>query len=140
MAEAIDVLRKQGAMIIDPADIPSVVAADADSNVLRWGVCAGLSGAKGKDQNCSTVFKYGMKRDFNRWLATLGPAAPVKSLAELRQFNLAHQAAGASSTARPSWTSQTRWTSNGIVPIRGRSREGFCGAERGTTPPCSNTS
>src|SRR5207245_4900337 len=51
--------------------------------------------AKGKDENCSIVLKYGMKRDFNNWLQTLGPAAPVKSLTDLRQFNLAHQAAGA---------------------------------------------
>src|SRR4029077_19456427 len=40
------------------------------------------------------VFKYGMKRDFNKWLATLGPSAPVKSLTELREFNTAHKAAG----------------------------------------------
>ena len=39
------------------------------------------------------VFKYGMKRDFNQWLRSLGPAAPVKSLTELRQWNLAHQRA-----------------------------------------------
>ena len=31
-----------------------------------------------------------MKRDFNAWLASLGPAAPVKTLAELRAFNTAH--------------------------------------------------
>jgi len=37
----------------------------------------------------------GMKRDFNKWLASLGPAAPVKSLTELRNFNLAHTAAAA---------------------------------------------
>src|SRR6266566_1177299 len=41
------------------------------------------------------VLKYGMKRDFNKWLQNLGPAAPVKSLTDLRQFNLAHQPAGA---------------------------------------------
>ena len=40
-------------------------------------------------------FKYGMKRDFNAWLASLGPAAPVKTLAELRQWNLEHAKAGA---------------------------------------------
>ena len=40
-------------------------------------------------------FKYGMKRDFNAWLASLGPAAPVKSLTELRQWNLAHAKADA---------------------------------------------
>jgi amidase len=36
-----------------------------------------------------------MKRDFNKWLASLGPAAPVKTLTELREFNRAHQPAGA---------------------------------------------
>jgi amidase len=41
------------------------------------------------------VFKYGMKRDFNKWLTSLGPTAPVKTLTELRKFNLAHSAAGA---------------------------------------------
>jgi amidase len=41
------------------------------------------------------VFKYGMKRDFNRWLASLGPGAPVKSLTELRHWNLAHAKASA---------------------------------------------
>ena len=36
-----------------------------------------------------------MKRDFNKWLASLGPAAPVKSLTELRHWNLAHRNGGA---------------------------------------------
>ena len=36
-----------------------------------------------------------MKRDFNRWLASLGPSAPVKSLTELRTWNTAHRSAGA---------------------------------------------
>jgi amidase len=40
------------------------------------------------------VFKYGMKRDFNAWLASLGDRAPVKTLAELRAWNRAHEAAG----------------------------------------------
>ncbi|MEJ2542377.1 MAG: hypothetical protein P8188_20860 [Gemmatimonadota bacterium] len=35
-----------------------------------------------------------MKRDFNLWLASLGESAPVKSLTELREWNLAHRAAG----------------------------------------------
>jgi amidase len=58
-------------------------------------VCSGLDNAKGKDAGCSVVFKYGMKRDFHAWLATLGPKAPVKTLTELRQWNVAHQKAGA---------------------------------------------
>ncbi len=31
-----------------------------------------------------------MKRDFNAWLASLGDRAPVRSLTELREWNLAH--------------------------------------------------
>jgi amidase len=95
MAEVIAVLRAEGATVVDPADIPSVVAADRANNVLLWPVCAGPGGAKGQDAGCSIVFKYGMKRDFNAWLASLGPVAPVKTLTELRLWNVAHQRAGA---------------------------------------------
>jgi amidase len=72
-----------------------VVDQDANKNFLRWEVCRGSEGPKGMDAGCSVVFKYGMKRDFNKWLASLGPAAPVKSLTELRQWNLAHTRASA---------------------------------------------
>ena len=85
MAEAIEILKKQGATVID-ADIPSVVDQDPKRNFLLWGnACSKGPG----DPNCSSVLWYGMKRDFNAWLATLGPAAPVKTLAELRAFNTA---------------------------------------------------
>lgn len=95
MAEAIEVLRAQGAVIVDPADIPSVVEADASNSFLPWGVCAGLDRARGKDADCSNVFKYGMKRDVNAWLASLGDRAPVTTLTELRLWNVAHQRMGA---------------------------------------------
>lgn len=95
MAEAIGVLKKLGATIIDPADIPSVVAPAPEDSLLLWNFCSGEPNRKGNDEHCSTVMKYGMKRDFNNWLQSLGPAAPVKSLADLRGFNQAHQAAGA---------------------------------------------
>ena len=95
MADAITVLKQQGASVIDPANIPSVVDADPASNFLRWGICSGADEAKGKDETCSVGLKYGMKRDFNKWLASLGPSAPVKSLTELRKWNLAHAKAGA---------------------------------------------
>jgi amidase len=95
MAEAIAVLKERGAVIVDPADIPSVIDKDADKNSLRWEICRGSDGPKGKDAACSVVFKYGMKRDFNKWLQSLGPSAPVKSLTELREWNLAHARAGA---------------------------------------------
>lgn len=95
MADAIEVLKQQGAIIIDPVEIPSIVSSDPQENFLLWPVCAGLDNAKGKDAGCSVVFKYGMKRDFNTWLASLDAASPVKTLTELRQWNVAHQKAGA---------------------------------------------
>ncbi|HEX6053421.1 MAG TPA: amidase family protein [Gemmatimonadaceae bacterium] len=95
MDDAIAVLEQQGAVIVDPADIPSVVDTNPEENFLNWGVCSGLDQAKGRDATCSIAFKYGMKRDFNAWLASLGDRAPVKTLTELRQWNVAHQRAGA---------------------------------------------
>jgi len=77
MAEAIDVLKQQGAVIVDPADIPSVVDKDEKSNLLKWNVCSGAEQGRGRDNDCSIVFKYGMKRVFNKWLASLGPSARV---------------------------------------------------------------
>jgi amidase len=90
MAEAIAVLKKQGAIVVDPANIPSVVDADPQNSFLKWAICSGVTDAKGQDADCTVVLKYGMKRDFNAWLATLGPTAPVKSLTELREWNQAH--------------------------------------------------
>lgn len=80
MDTVIAILKEQGAEIVDPANIPSVVDPDTANNLLLHGR--------------SSVLDYGMKRDFNAWLATLGEGAPVKSLTELRDFNLAHRAAG----------------------------------------------
>jgi amidase len=94
MTEAIAVLKAQGATVVDPADIPSVVDKNGDDNFLLWNICAGLVNGKGKDEGCSVAFKYGMKRDFNAWLASLGPVAPVRTLTDLRQWNIAHQSAG----------------------------------------------
>jgi amidase len=94
MDDAIAVLKAQGATIVDPANIPSVTDTVAAENFLNWSPCSGLDQAKGLDANCSIAFKYGMKRDFNAWLKTLGDKAPVKTLTELRQWNIAHQRAG----------------------------------------------
>jgi amidase len=95
MAEAIEVLKREGAEIVDPADLPSVLETDPKQNLVSWGVCAGADGKKGADENCSIVFKYGTKRDFNAWLGSLGPSAPVKTLTELRSFNTARTSRGA---------------------------------------------
>jgi amidase len=95
MADAIEVLKKEGAVVVDPAEIPSFINKDPKNNFPLWPYCSGASQGKGKDEECSVNFKYGMKRDFNAWLATLGPSAPVKTLTELRQWNLKHEKAGA---------------------------------------------
>jgi len=94
MDEAIAVLKQRGAVIVDPANIPSVVDKDPKDNLMLWNTCGGANNGRGKDENCSIDFKYGMKRDFNKWLASLGPAAPLQSLKELIAWNTAHQKAG----------------------------------------------
>jgi amidase len=93
MNEAIAVLKDQGAIVVDPADIPSVVDKNAADNYFLWGVCTDMDDVKGK--KCSIDLAYGMERDFNKWLASLGSAAPVKTLAELRKWNSDHQKMGA---------------------------------------------
>jgi amidase len=66
MEQAIDVLKKTGAVIVDPADIATV----------------GKTG-----DNETTVLLYELKADLNAYLARLGPKAPVKSLLDVIEFN-----------------------------------------------------
>jgi len=94
MDDAIAVLKQAGAEIVE-ADIPSIVDKDPKSNFLLWGTCAGPNDVHGKDANCSSALKYGMKRDFNAYLKSLGDREPVKSLPELREWNQAHANMGA---------------------------------------------
>ncbi|MDX2223687.1 MAG: amidase family protein [Rhodospirillaceae bacterium] len=92
--EAVTILRGLGATVIDPADPPSVLAKSVDDNAMKKGSCSAVSGFKANDADCSVVLKYGFKRDFTAWLASLGEAAPVASLTELREWNIAHAHAG----------------------------------------------
>src|SRR6266705_3338170 len=62
----IDIIRKRGAIIVDPADIPT--AGKFDDSELE-------------------VLLYEFKADLNSYLASLGPRAPVKSLKEIIDFN-----------------------------------------------------
>ncbi len=94
LAEAIAVLRAQGATIVDPADPPSVVAGRAVDNAMAYPSCSQAFAFKGRDAACSVVLKYGFKRDFASWLAGQGPQAPMRSLAELREWNVANAALG----------------------------------------------
>ncbi|MDQ3244377.1 MAG: amidase [Gemmatimonadota bacterium] len=64
--EAINVMGRRGAVIVDPADIPN-------------------AGQYGDTE--FEVLLYEFKADLNSYLASLGPKAPVKSLAQVIQFN-----------------------------------------------------
>src|SRR5205807_2991353 len=66
MEHSIDVMKKQGAIIVDPADIPTLGKFD-DSEM--------------------TVFMFELKADLNAYLARLGPSAPVKTLKDIIEFN-----------------------------------------------------
>jgi amidase len=66
MNECIDVIKRSGAIIVDPADIPT----------------------HGKfDDTELEVLLYEFKADLNKYLASLGPNAPVKSLKDIIDFN-----------------------------------------------------
>src|ERR1043166_5558663 len=94
MANAIGVLKSKGAIVVDPANIPSVLDLNADNNLVKWEICSGEKDARDKDGDCAVGLKYGMKRDFNAWLASLGTASPIKTLTQLREWNLKHAKAG----------------------------------------------
>jgi amidase len=83
--DAVSALRAAGATVAD-ANIPSIVA------LLNFGICAAREQTKANDTNCSVGLKYGFKRDFNNFLSSLGPTAPVPTLSALRAFNTAHAA------------------------------------------------
>ena len=95
MNEAIDAIRRAGAIVVDRANVPSIIALDPEHNLLEWPICAGADTIGAAPRACSIVLRYGMKRDFNAWLTSLGAAAPVRTLSELRAWNAAHEAAGA---------------------------------------------
>jgi len=94
MEEAVAVLKAQGATVVDPADIPSVLSKSWEKNGLVRGSCSRRPSFKGDDGHCSVVLKFGFKRDVTAWLASLGGTAPVKTLTELREWNIAHASLG----------------------------------------------
>jgi len=86
LEEAIRVLRTAGAVLVDPADLPSASARDESAALAAWPMCTRPDQSR-ETEDCSIVLRYGMKRDFNAWLRTLGRAAPVPSLSALRHWN-----------------------------------------------------
>jgi amidase len=70
MEQSIDAMKKQGATLIDPADIETLGKFD-ESELL--------------------VFMYELKADLNAYLANLGPNAPVRTLKDIIDFNERNQ-------------------------------------------------
>ncbi len=66
MEAALETMKKQGAILVDPAPIES-------------------AGKFGESE--FTIFLYELKADLNAYLAKLGPNAPVKTLKEIIEFN-----------------------------------------------------
>ena len=66
MEESLDVMKRQGATLIDPADIETFGKFD-DSELL--------------------VFMYELKADLNAYLSRVGPTAPVRTLKDIIAFN-----------------------------------------------------
>jgi amidase len=93
VAEAIDAVRAAGATVVEGAELPAMVSADRSRNLAGWSMCVRPPSESGST-SCSIVLLYGMKRDFNRWLASLGSAAPVRTLTDLRAWNRAHEREG----------------------------------------------
>ncbi len=66
MEQSLDVMKREGATLVDPADIETLGKFD-ESELL--------------------VFMYELKADLNAYLAKLGPNAPVKTLKDIIEFN-----------------------------------------------------
>ena len=64
--EAVDAMRDAGAAIVDPANLPNAAWNDAQPLL---------------------VLEYEFKANMNAYLASLGPDAPVRTLAEIIEFN-----------------------------------------------------
>jgi amidase len=79
MIDAIEALRREGAFVADPYEIPNQAAISA------FGICVSFPAPS----NCSTVLMYGQKHDLNNYLATR-PSAPVHTLADIIAFNNAN--------------------------------------------------
>jgi len=88
---ALDALTSQGAILVDPADIATI----------------------GKfDDSETTVLRYELKADLNRYLARLGPTAPVHSLKEIIEYNELH-----SSTEMPFFGQETFLKAETLGPL-----------------------
>jgi len=81
MLDAVEALRRQGAHVADPYEIPN------QADISGFGICTSFPAPA----NCSTVLMYGQKKDLNSYL-TGRPEAAVHTLSDIIAFNNAHAA------------------------------------------------
>jgi len=80
MRQAIHLMEALGATLEDPHEIPN------QSSFNQHGICVVYP----PPILCSTVLLYGFKRDLSAYLGSLGPDAPMHTLADIIAFNSAH--------------------------------------------------
>jgi len=83
LRDALNVLEREGAVVLDPFELPDQTAMSAR------GICVSYP----PPGNCSSVLLYGFKHDLEQYLEGLGPLAPMKSLADIVAFNAANPTA-----------------------------------------------
>jgi amidase len=83
LRDALNVLEREGAVVLDPFEIPD------QAQLNQRGICTSVP----LSANCSSVLLYGFKHDLEEYLTGLGPFAPMQSLADIVAFNAAHPAA-----------------------------------------------
>jgi amidase len=81
MLDAIEAMRREGAFVADPYEIPNQAA------ISGFGICTSFPAPA----NCSTVLMYGQKHDLNNYLASR-PSAPMHTLSDIIAFNIANAA------------------------------------------------
>jgi amidase len=79
ITDAIAVMRAEGAVVVDPYEIPN------QADISAFGICISFPAPS----NCSTVLMFGQKHDLNAYL-TGRPNAPVHTQHDIVLFNIAH--------------------------------------------------
>lgn len=81
ITDAIAVMRREGAFVADPYEIPN------QADISAFGICTSYP----PPANCSSVLMFGQKHDLNAYL-TMRPNAPVHTQHDIVLYNIAHAA------------------------------------------------
>ena len=138
MAEAIAVLKQQGAIVVDPADVPSFVDKDPKNNFPAVGLL--LRRGAGRGQGRELLDQLQVRHEARlQCLAedarTVGAGEDADRAARMESCATRRQAP--SSTRSRGWTSPTRWTSSAIArAMRPTTRRTCCSAAPMASTAC----